>query len=150
MRKSLNLLALGAALAWLATHAHAQDGSCSGHGQTVEGKCACTAPLPVDDASVGYVGDNCGTPVHRLFLNGQDIAETCAQGHVCNVVAPGDPVCFAANIADLAAGSYHLSLLVVSNSVDAAVTLRGLLTNFTAATDPATNATTVTPLVRQL
>ena len=35
----------------------------------------------------------------------------------------------------------------MSNSVDAAVTLRGLLTNFTAATDPATNVTTVTPLV---
>ncbi|KAG2435853.1 hypothetical protein HXX76_007048 [Chlamydomonas incerta] len=139
------LLALGA-LALCAGLAHAQDAPCSGHGQTVDGKCACTAALPADDASVGYVGDTCATPVHHLYLNGQDVSETCAQGHVCNVVAPGDPVCFAANIADLAAGSYHLSLLLVSNSVDAAVTLRGLLTNFTASTDPATNVTTVTPL----
>ncbi len=56
--------------------------------------------------------------------------------------------CFCLRSFSLASGSYHLSLLVVSNSVDAAVTLRGLLTNFTASTDPGTNVTTVTPLVR--
>ncbi|KXZ54910.1 MTA4 protein [Gonium pectorale] len=134
----------GLVLVSLALTVRSQD-QCSSHGKLVDGKCACDAPLPVD-AEPGWVGDTCSVPVHRLFLNAQDVQETCGEGRVCNVVAPNEPVCFSTSIAEMADAAYHLSLLLASNSVDAAVTLRGLLTNFTTAVvDPATNATKLVP-----
>ncbi|GFR53193.1 hypothetical protein Agub_g15942, partial [Astrephomene gubernaculifera] len=108
------------------------QGDCSGHGQLVDGKCSCNSPLPVD-ASPGWVGDTCNVQVHHLFLNGQDVQETCGEGHVCNVVAPSEPVCFATSIAEMSDSAFHLALLLTSNSLEAAVGLRGLLTNITAA-----------------
>ncbi|PNH08532.1 hypothetical protein TSOC_004907 [Tetrabaena socialis] len=41
--------------------------------------------------------------------------------------------------------SFHLALLLGSNSADASITLSGLLTNFTATTDPATSTAVTVP-----
>ncbi|GLI67411.1 hypothetical protein VaNZ11_011606 [Volvox africanus] len=122
---------------------HAEE-ACSNHGAIVDGKCVCNTPLPVDDSS-GWVGDKCAIRVHRLTLEGKDVQETCEKGHICNVVTPTEPVCFSADITNLASSAFHLNLLLTSNELGADVVMQGLLTNFTFTPNPTTNTTVAVP-----
>lgn len=120
------------------------DETCSGHGQQVDGKCVCTAPLPnggQSDYLPGYVGDDCAQEVHPLYLTGQDVQQTCPAGKACNVLGPGERVCLAGSIQTMLDTDYHMDILLKATNADARVMLYGLLVNFTADTDPSTSAT---------
>lgn len=127
----------------LAAGALAQDAPCSGHGHKDGDDCVCDSPL-ASSAGPGYVGDQCATVVHGLSLTGADVQETCEAGHVCNVLAPGAPVCFSVSIFEMTSSAFRLNLLLHCNSVDATISLHGLLVNFNSTTDMTTNVTTTT------